>query len=382
MWYMTDSYIKKHTDELFELLHQLAQIPAPTGAEDARADFCKKWLDGIGAKGVYVDEKKNVVFPYQCDGKNGITALFAHTDTVFPDTEPMPYSDDGKVIRCPGIYDDTANLAVLMLTAKFMIESKVDAPLGILFVCNSCEEGLGNLAGARQIFKDYEGRIARFVTFDGGTMDKVVNKCVGSHRYEVTVKTEGGHSYGSFGNRSAVLELSKIITDIYNISVPKNNASKTTYNVGMISGGTSVNTIPESASMLCEYRSDDLECLNIMKSKFEEIFKSAMDRGVDITVELVGERPCMGDVDPDEQERLVDVCGKILKKALGTEVQRRSGSTDANVPLSLGIPAVCIGACTGAGAHTRAEWLEKDSLITGLDVGIKVALALSGRKGI
>ena len=378
---MTESYIKKHTDELFDLLHRLALIPAPSGYEDARADFCKKWLESVGACGVYIDEKKNVVFPYQCEGKNGITALFAHTDTVFPDTEPMPYSDDGKVVRCPGICDDTANLAVLMLAAKFMIDSKADAPNGILFVCNSCEEGLGNLAGSRQIFKDFDGRIARVVTFDGA-MNGLVDKCVGSHRYEVTVKTEVGHSYSAFGNRSAVLELSKIITDIYSIAVPKNNGSKTTYNVGMISGGTSVNTIPESASMLCEYRSDDLESLNIMKSKFEEIFKNAKARGVDLTVKLVGERPCMGGVDPDEQERLASVCQKIVEETAGIEVSRRSGSTDANVPLSLGIPAVCAGACIGAGAHTRAEYLEKDSLLVGLDVGIKIALALSGRKGI
>ncbi len=381
MWYMTDSYINKHTDELFTLLRDLAQIPAPTGHEEKRAEFCKNWLESAGAVGVYTDEKKNVVFPYQCEGKSGITALFAHTDTVFPDMEPMEYSDDGEVIRCPGICDDTANLAVLMMSAKFIIESRVNAPSGLLFVFNSSEEGLGNLAGTKQIFKDFEGRIARFVTFDG-TMGGIVDKCVGSHRYELTVKTKGGHSYGAFGNKSAVLELSKIINDIYAITPPKNTGSKTTYNVGLISGGTSVNTIPESASMLCEYRSDDLQSLNIMKKRFEEIFEKARTEGVDVSVTLVGERPCMGKVDQDEHELLISICEKTIYETVGTKPLRKSGSTDANVPLSMGIPAVCIGACIGGGAHTRAEWLEKKSLTMGLGIGIKIALALSGRKGI
>ncbi len=381
MWYMTDSYINKHTDELFALLRELAAIPAPTGHEEKRAEFCKNWLESAGAVGVYTDEKNNVVFPYQCEGKDGITALFAHTDTVFPDMEPMEYSDDGEFIRCPGICDDTANLAVLMMSAKFVIESRVNAPSGLLFVCNSSEEGLGNLAGTRQIFKSFAGRISRFVTFDG-TIGGIVDRCVGSHRYELTVKTKGGHSYGAFGNKSAVVELSKIISDIYSITPPKSGGSKTTYNVGMITGGTSVNTIPESASMLCEYRSDDLHSLNVMKARFEEIFEKARTEDVDVSVALVGERPCMGKVDPDEHELLISICEKIICETAGVKPSRASGSTDANVPLSLGIPAVCIGACVGGGTHTRSEWLDKKSLTTGLEIGIKTALALSGRKGI
>lgn len=375
MFYMTDSYIKKHSDELYLLLRELALIPAPTGNEEKRAEFCKKWLESVGAEGVYIDEKKNVVFPYQCEGKNEITALFAHTDTVFPDMEPMEYSDDGEIIRCPGICDDTANLAVLMMSARFVIESRVQASSGLLFVCNSSEEGLGNLAGTRRIFKDFSGRIARFVTFDG-TFGGIADKCVGSHRYELTVKTKGGHSYGAFGNKSAVFELSKIINDIYSITPPKNNGSKTTYNVGLITGGTSVNTIPESASMLCEYRSDDRESLNIMKKSFEMIFEKAKADDVEVSVTLVGERPCMGKLDPDEHESLITICEKAICETVGSKPPRCSASTDANVPLSLGVPAVCLGTCAGGGMHTYSEWLDKKSLMTGLELGIKIALAL------
>lgn len=372
-------YVKAHADELFALLKALAFIPAPTGMEDARAEFCKRWLESAGAEGVYIDEKKNVVFPYLCEGKRELTALFAHTDTVFPDTEPMPYSDDGEIIRCPGICDDTANLAALMMTAKFMVENSASAPSGILFVCNSSEEGLGNLAGARQVFSDYKGRIARFVTFDA-MMNEVADRCVGSHRYEVTVKADGGHSYLAFGNKSAVAELSRIITEIYAISVPEKNGTKTTYNVGLISGGTSVNTIPESASMLCEYRSDDLECLNTMKASFENIFDGARKRGVDVSVKLIGERPCMGDVDRAEQERLASLCERTVEEVSGIKTRRISSSTDCNIPLSLGVPAVCISACMGGGMHKRSEWLEKSSLPIGLEIAINVAVLLSERK--
>ena len=272
-------YVTQNKEELYKMLKELCGIPAPSNFEHKRAEYCKKWLEDIGADGVYIDEALNVIFPLNCDGSNEITVFVAHTDTVFPDTEPMPYFDDGERIHSPGVADDTASVVVLLMMAKFFVENKILPPKGIMFVCNSCEEGLGNLKGTRQIFKDYEGRIGKFISFDCN-LNVVNDRCVGSHRYEVEVLTEGGHSYGAFGNNNAIAKLSEIIAEIYKIQVPDKSETRTTYNVGTISGGTSVNTIAQNAKMLCEYRSDDKECLEVMQNKFENIFESAQSEKV------------------------------------------------------------------------------------------------------
>lgn len=369
-------YVQKNKDEMYGILKDLCHIPAPSHMEQKRAEYCKNKLLEMGAEGVYIDDALNVVYPINCEGSSEITVVVAHTDTVFPDLEPMPYSDDGKIIRCPGVGDDTASVAVLMISAKYLIENNIKPENGLLIVLNSCEEGLGNLKGTRQIFKDFEGRIKQFISYDG-IIGSIADRCVGSHRYEVTVKTEGGHSYGAFGNKNAIAELSKIVTDIFKIEVPKIDNSKTTYNVGIISGGTSVNTICQEASMLCEYRSDNVECLGIMKEKFEKIFCDAKSDDVEVLVKLVGERPCADGVDEEKIRELCNIFEKDIKDVCGIEeIRYHSSSTDCNIPLSLGVPAICTGVWKGEGAHTREEWIEKDSMILGLELGIKHILSI------
>ena len=372
----TKEYAKEHFDELVTLLKELCAIPAPSHFEQKRAEYCRAWLEGAGAKGVYVDEALNVIFPLNCENSNEITVVVAHTDTVFPDMESMPYKDDGEKIFCPGVGDDTASLAVLLLVAKCFIENNISPKKGILFVCNSCEEGLGNLKGTRQIFRDYEGRIAQFLSFDSN-MRTIIDRCVGSRRYEIEVQTEGGHSYAKFGAPNAIAELSRLITSIYAIEVPKRENSKTTYNVGTIEGGTSVNTIAQNAKMLCEYRSTDLDHLDFMEKKFERVFAEARARGVDLRVTRVGDRPCMGGVDQSKIERMANICAQVVYEIAGIVVRRASGSTDCNIPLSLGIPALCIGVYTGGGSHTREEWIEKASLVPGLEIGIQSIIQLT-----
>ena len=149
-----------------------------------------------------------------------------------------------------------------------------------------------------------------------------------------------------------------------------------TYNVGNISGGTSINTIAQSAKMLCEYRSDNEECLLIMKKKFEKIFADAATGGLDIKVSLIGDRPCMGKVDLSKIAHLTEIYRKIIKETTQKEISCHSGSTDCNIPLSLGIPALCVGVYRGGGMHTRQEWIDKTSLPTGLEVGIKMILGV------
>lgn len=369
------NFAKEHMDEVYKLLYDICHIPAPSHYEHKRAEYCKKWFDEQGFDGTYIDNALNVIVPYQAEGKNDLTVFVAHTDTVFPDTEPMPYIDDGEYIRCPGVGDDTASLAILMVMAKFFKENKIEVPGGVLFVANSCEEGLGNLKGTRQLFKDFEGRIKQFFSFDCFALNLASDVCVGSHRYEVEVLTEGGHSWGKFGNANAIAELSKIITEIYSITLPEKEGKKVSYNVGEISGGTSVNTIAQSAKMLCEYRSDDEELLAFMKKKFNEIFALANTDKVTVNVKTIGERPCASlDLDFDKIEAFKKILDPIVAEIAEQEVSYKKSSTDCNIPLSLGIPALTIGVYDGGGAHTREEWLKKSSLLPGLEIAIRSAL--------
>lgn len=369
------AYISKNRQLMLDTLKELCGIPAPSHFEHRRAQYCKDWLEEAGAQGVYIDEALNVIFPLNCDGSSGITVFAAHTDTVFPDMEPMPCVDDGERIHCPGASDDTASVVVLMMMAKFFVDKKLAPQNGILFVCNSCEEGLGNIKGTRQLFQSFQGRIRNFITFDSN-LNVVNDRCVGSHRYEVEVLTEGGHSFGAFGNDNAIAKLSGIVSEIYKINVPATAGTRTTYNVGTITGGTSVNTIAQNAKMLCEYRSDDRSCLAIMQAKFEEIFEAARSSKVQVNVKKVGDRPC-SDIDPEKIDRLKRIAVPIIEDVIGGPVSFTSSSTDCNIPLSLGIPALCVGVNIHKGTHTREEWVDKASLIPGLEIAIRLGMALA-----
>lgn len=199
----------------------------------------------------------------------------AHTDVVFPDETELPLKVENGRICCPGVGDDTACLVCVLLAAKYtalMIKEgklnqiRPETEPGLIFVCNSGEEGLGNLKGVKKICEDYGSRMNTFCTFDG-SLEHLVDEAVGSNRYKVTVRTQGGHSFGNFGRDNAIEKLAGIIEKLYQIKVPE--GGKTTYNVGTISGGTSVNTIAQEASMLYEFRSDRKVNLAYMKEKFE-----------------------------------------------------------------------------------------------------------------
>lgn len=358
------NYIDEHRQESFDLLLELAQIPAPSHHEEKRAEFCKNWLESNGCKGVYIDEALNVIWPVGCTDSNDIVIYMGHSDVVFPDTEPLPLKvEDGKIF-CPGVGDDTANAVAVMTIAKYIAQSGLQPKnVGLLLVVNSCEEGLGNLKGTRTIMEKFGSRVKEFITFDGGAKS-IVTTAVGSKRYKVEVATEGGHSYGAFGNRNAIAYLASLINTLYAMKVP--TRGRTTYNVGTISGGTSVNTIAQNAQMLYEFRSDNREDL----AEMEEHFKAAIDfyrtKGIEITVTQVGDRPCKGEVDANKEQALFDRAARAVKNQCGYDVDYRSGSTDANIPMAMGIPAVCMGCIEGAGAHTRGEYVLIDSLLPGL----------------
>ncbi len=356
-------FFEQNHQELVDLMVTICQIPAPSNQEEKRAAFCKQWLEKIGAKNVTIDKALNVVYPMNCEGSNEIVAVMAHSDTVFPDLEPMPLRiEEGKIFS-PGIGDDTANVAIMLMVVKFILENHLTPKGAMMFVVDSGEEGLGNLKGCRQIMEDYAGRIKEVIALDG-TYTSMVTGAVGSMRYRVEVLTEGGHSYGHFGNRNAIHLLSSVIGTLYDMKVPE--GGRTTYNVGTIEGGTSVNTIAQQASMLYEFRSDCKESLEIMDRFFQSVVESYRAMGITVNVELLGLRPCTGKVDPKKQENLIERCRKVMTYyTKETQIGTSAASTDCNIPLSLGIPAVCFGGYVGHKGHTRQEFVELDSLRTG-----------------
>ena len=367
-----EAYMNQHAQEAFDLLVELAQIPAPSNHEEKRAAFCLNWLKNQGAQCAYMDEALNVVLPIGCEEQDKIAVFMAHSDVVFPDTTPLPLKIENGRIYCPGIGDDTANVAALMMAAKYLLEYKlVPQSHGILLVINSGEEGLGNLKGSRKIMDDYGSRIEEFISFDG-TCRSAVTKAVGSRRFEITAITEGGHSYANFGNRNAIAVLAELIHQLYQISVPE--LGKTTYNVGQINGGTSVNTIAQQASMLYEFRSDEQESLSIMQQHLDDAVELFRCQGYDLSVSLVGDRPCTGNVNAAAMEALSNRVCNAVHRHYGIDIPLRSGSTDCNIPLSMGISAICVGCYEGTGAHTREEYVEIESLLPGLKLALDLII--------
>ena len=371
------AYAAAHAEEVQQLTEDLCRIPAPSGREQARAEFCKAWLEWHGAKDVRIDGADNMVLELNAVDSDALTVLMAHTDTVFPDTEPMEVHQEGGRLLCPGVGDDTANLAVLLLAARFLLEQGISPKHGLVIAANSGEEGLGNLRGCRRLMADYRGRVARLISFDG-YYSRLWNKAVGSARYRVTVRTRGGHSFRDFGTPNAIAGLSELIGVLYAIEPHWGPVGTvTTYNVGTIQGGTSVNTIAQEASMLYEYRSDEAAGLRGMEETFSAVVEDFRARGVDIEVESLGVRPCGEGVDPAAQQALSDWSEALLRRHTAGDIVVEPASTDCNIPLSLGIPAVSFGLCAGGGAHTRQEWVETASLETGLRIALETVLHVS-----
>lgn len=365
-------YIDCHRQEACDLLLELAQIPAPSNHEEKRVAFCKEWLEKQGAEGIYIDEAQNVIYPIGCTESNDLVVFMAHSDVVFPDTDPLPLKIEGGRIYCPGVGDDTANVVAMMMTAKYIAEKKLKPKdIGMLLVINSCEEGLGNLKGSRAIMERFGKRVLEFVSLDGQS-DSCVHRAVGSRRYRIGVDTEGGHSYAAFGNRNAIAVLASMINELYATKVPP--LGKTTYNVGTISGGTSVNTIAQHAEMLYEFRSDEREALDIMQSHLDAVLESYRAKGIRISAELVGQRPSGHAVDEGKMAEMIRRAEEAAGRRYGHGLSLNSGSTDCNIPLSMGVPAICVGCYRGGGAHTREEYVERSSLHAGLQFAFDLIL--------
>jgi len=369
---LIEEFVARNEKETIELLKRVTEVPAPSNDEIRRAEFLKEWFLAEGLSDVFVDEALNVVYPMGDNGSNDVVIFMAHSDTVFPDTTTIPIVEKDGLLHAPGIGDNSANLTNMLMAIKFIKENGlVPKDLAVIFAASSGEEGLGNLKGSVALCERYKGRIREVIGLDGN-MDGLVDNAVGSHRYRVNVYTEGGHSYGNFGNRNAIHYLAAMINSLYLIQVPK--AAKTTFNVGMIEGGTSVNTIAENASMLFEFRSESVECLKIMEDYFDSVIDSYIKSGVKVDVEVLGIRPCKEGVDEAKLDELRARNIAFMRKYHDVEIETGAGSTDSNIPLSMGIPSVTFGSKISGGTHTRAEYLDPKSLVPGQKIALEAIL--------
>jgi len=358
--------------QTLELIRTLCAIPAPSRHEERRAAFIRDWFAARGME-ASVDEAKNVLVPMGLEEHEEIVVVMAHTDTVFPDMEPMDfYEADGRM-HCPGVGDDTTNLAAMMMLAAYLHAHGWKPQCGVLFAADSCEEGLGNLKGCKAIMHAYGPLVKAFLSLDGD-VTHVCAQAVGSARYRITARTKGGHSFADFGSRNAIAVLAGIACALYRQRLPEYLGSTTTYNVGVMQGGTSVNTIAQEAEMLYEYRSNNVDCLRVMEQQMDAILRENTPRDAQVELELLGVRPCAEHVDPAAHKALSTACMDALKRHVGRMPILSAGSTDCNIPLSMGIPSACFGVYVGEGEHTREEWVDTASIESGMEAAMSVLL--------
>ncbi len=362
-----NKWILEHIQEAESLLKTLGKIPAPSHHEEKRAFFVRDWFLNAGAKDVSIDEAKNVILKIGNTEKGPVSVVMAHTDIVFSDTDDLPMREENGRLYAPGIGDDTGNLVALMMAAKYMLSENIAPKDGLIIAANACEEGLGNLKGVKQILKDYEGQIQSLVSLDCN-LGEIVNNAVGSYRVKITVRAKGGHSYSDFGNENAIVQMASLITRLYEKTPP--TGAKTTYNAGVIEGGSTVNSIAGECSLLYEYRSESRECMQEMDAYLNETLDSFRNQGMNIETEVIGLRPCKGDVDEEKQTELTKKAQELVYSVTHVPASLHAASTDANASLALGIPSVTIGAIVGGGAHTRDEWIELGCLKNAMAVAI------------
>jgi tripeptide aminopeptidase len=365
--------IEAHHEDLVQLIIRLCEIASPTFAEEPRARAVADELQALGLRDVHVDGTNNVIGILP-GGEPGPTFLLdAHTDTVFPaGTDVRVRRQDGK-LKAPGVGDDTANLACGLFLLRLVRDCGLPIPGTLIFSGTSGEEGLGDLCGIKAVMQELDGRVDYVLALDG-QLGRICNQGVGSHRHKITVKAQGGHSWADFSAPSAIHALGAVIARISTLEVPKH--PRTTFNVGLIAGGTSVNTIAESAEMLLDLRSVNAEELMGLENRVLAILPEVEhEYNVHIERQLVGDRPAGSKADT---VWMVDTIRQV-HEALGLQTQVNAASTNANVPLSQGIPAVVIGTYTGKGTHRLEEWIDERSVILGMKQLALTVLALQQR---
>ena len=360
---------------------RFCEVPAPSFKEAARGEVLKRAFEQLGLQNVRVDKAGNVLGDYAGAAPRPRVVMAAHLDTVFPEGTDVTVKRDGSVLRAPGIGDDCRGLAVLVAIVRELKKARVQTPGSITFVANVGEEGLGDLRGVKELFgTTLKDQIDRFVSIDG-TGVHVTNVAVGSHRYRVTFKGPGGHSFGAFGMANPIGAMGRAIAKINEIQVPKQ--PKTTFNVGRVGGGTSVNSIPFDGWMEVDMRSSDPASLAAVDANFQKAVDAAVveenqrwGKPAMITTakELVGDRPAGS---TPESSAIVR-SGLETATVLGFSANLGEGSTDSNLPMSLKIPAITIGGGgRGRDAHSLSESFDTTDSWMGTQHALLLTIALA-----
>lgn len=359
---VTTNKIKKDqlASKILDLAVQIQQIPAPTFHEQQRAAFVYQRFQDEGLHPEF-DSVGNV---FTCVSGSGMAlpvVVAAHLDTVFPQTADLTVSHQPDRLCGPGIGDNALGVAGLFGLIWRLRQVTHQLPGDLWLVADVCEEGLGDLRGMREVVQRFKDRISAYIIIEGMALGQVYHRGLGISRYCIDVRTPGGHSWTDFGQPSAIHELSALVTQLVNI--PLSDNPRAALNVGKISGGTSVNTIADHAQMELDLRSEDQTILNDLVDRVLKCVAAANKNSVAVTAELIGRRPS-GELPADHP--LVQIAVKCLENQ-GIEVHHKPGSTDANIPLSLGLPAVGVGISHGAGAHTPGEYIYTAPVSRGLE---------------
>ena len=374
-------------DRIIDDIIRLTEIPSPPFGEDVRGNAYLDMLRAHGLSDVEKDAVGNVMGLRRGIGNGPLIVVAAHLDTVFPAGTSVTVKRKGTKLFAPGIGDDTRSLAVLLGFMRAMDEAGIRTISDILFVGDVGEEGLGDLRGVRHLFHEgkYKERIKAFFTVDSPEMTDIATSGIGSRRWRVAFRGPGGHSYGAFGLVSPMNAMAQAVAELARVQVPAE--PKTTYSVSVVGGGTSINAIPNEVWIEVDLRSAAPEELARLEARFCAIIEQAVSgenhaRSIEqghITAEakLIGDRPA-GSTAPDS-DIVRHATAAIV--AHGFETSHVASSTDANIPMALGIPAIKIGSGgSGGRAHSLEEWIDvdKDPSLRGMAATLTAILAVAG----
>ena len=361
---------------------RLTEIPAPTFQESERAAAVKVLLSAVGLE-VTTDKTGNVIGLLRGSSDKEVVVLSAHLDTVFPPETEVKVHREKSRMTAPGISDNGAGLAALVAVARAIHEARIQPQRGILFVANVGEEGEGNLRGMRAVVDAYRDRLKAVIVLDGSSVDHVTTKALASRRVEVVITGPGGHSWSDFGVPNPINALVRGSVRFISTRIP--STPRTTFNLGQIEGGTSVNSIPYEARLKVDLRSEKEDELTRLEGALRECvaagvrdeLETSRDRSkgkLEWKLDSLGERP--GGELAANSALLAAL--RAADEFVGNQSRVERASTDANIPLSLGIEAIAIGAGgSGGGAHSLQEWYESDGRETGLKRVLLTLLASS-----
>ena len=372
--------VKENESKAIDDQIRFCEIPAPSFKEEARGRELQRVFQQVGLQDVRIDKVGNVLGTYPGQAPHPHLVIAAHLDTVFPEGTDVHVRREGSILRGPGIGDDCRGLAVLVSVAREMKKASIRTDGTVTFVANVGEEGLGDLRGVKQLFREtLKDQIDDFISIDG-TGVHVTNVAVGSHRYRVTFRGPGGHSFGAFGLANPMGAMGRAIAKIQEMQVPRQ--PKTTFNVGRVGGGTSVNSIPFESWMEVDMRSSDPASLAAVDASFQKAVDAAVveenqrwGKAGTITAvkELVGDRPAGSTPESSPIVR----AGLSLATALGVTASLGEGSTDSNLPMSMKIPAITIGAGgRGRDAHALTESFDTTDGWIGTQHALLLTIAL------